>query len=100
MTTPRTTAAAAAAAPADRPRSLHVVCELARLAACTYCPATGLDWPCAAPGGGPEGYHVARFAAAMRRGLITGPDLTTVLNTAGVFTNGTLIYDQPGGGTQ
>jgi hypothetical protein len=43
---------------------------------------------------------VARFAAAMCRGLITGTDLTTVLETAGVFTNATLVYDHPQGGAQ
>ena len=89
-----------AAAPAAGPRTLHAICELTRLAACCYCPAHGLDWPCTTSGTGPDGYHVARFAAAMRRGLITGTDLTTVLQTAGVFTNATLIYDQPLGGAR
>ena len=70
MTTARPTTATAAAA-AAAPRTLHPICELTRLAACGYCPADGLDWPCTSSGTGPEGYHVARFAAAMRRGLIT-----------------------------
>jgi len=82
------------------PRTLHPICELTRLAACGYCPADGLDWPCASSATGPEGYHVARFAAAMRRGLITGADLAVVLEAAGVFTNATLVYDVPLGGTQ
>jgi hypothetical protein len=40
------------------------------------------------------GYHVARFARAQRRGLISGPDLMAVLDTAGVFTTSTVIYDE------
>ena len=43
---------------------------------------------------------MARFAAAMRRGLITGADFAVVLETAGVFTNATLVYDVPLGGGQ
>ena len=97
--TPATTTATAAAPPAG-PRTLHPICELTRLAACGYCPAAGLDWPCTSSETGPEGYHVARFAAAMRRGLITGADFAVVLETAGVFTNATLVYDAPLGGAQ
>ena len=76
--TPATTTATAAAAPPAGPRTLHPICELTRLAACGYCPAAGLDWPCTSSETGPEGYHVARFAAAMRRGLITGADFAVV----------------------
>ena len=82
------------------PRTLHPICELTRLAACGYCPADGLDRPCTSSETGPEGYHVARFAAAMRRGLITGADFAVVLEAAGVFTNATLVYDVPLGGAQ
>jgi hypothetical protein len=84
------------------PRTLHAICELTRLAACGYCPAQGLDWPCASSGSGnsPDGYHVARFIAAMHRGLISGADLMTVLDWAGAFTYRTLVYDQPLGGRQ
>jgi hypothetical protein len=91
MTTAHTTTTAA-------PRTLHAICELTRLAACTCCPADGLDWPCTRSGTGPEGYHLARFAAAMRRGLITGADFTAVTEAAGAFTSATLIYDAPLGG--
>ena len=77
---------------APAPWTLHAICELTRLAACSACGAAGLDWPCTSSSSGPEGYHVARFAAAMRRGLITGADLTVVLETAGVFTNATLVF--------
>lgn len=45
----------------------------------------------------PDGDHVARFGRAFRRGLISGPDLVTVLGTAGVFTLATIIYNTPGG---
>ena len=85
---------------AAAPWTLHAICELTRLAACGYCPADGLDWPCTSSETGPEGYHVARFAAAMRRGLITGGDFAVVLESVGVFTNATLVYDAPLGGAQ
>jgi hypothetical protein len=45
-----------------------------------------------------RGYHVARFARAMRRGLISGPELITVLQTVGAFTDSTVIYDLVPGG--
>ena len=99
--TPATTTATAAAAPSAGARTLHPICELTRLAACGYCPADGLDWPCTSSQTGPEGYHVARFATAMRRGLITGADFAVVLaETAGLFTNATVVYDIPLGGAQ
>jgi len=45
-----------------------------------------------------RGYHVARFCRGFRRRLISGPDLTTVLQAAGTFTLATVIWDeQPGG---
>ena len=43
------------APPSAGPRTLHAICELTRLAACGYCPADGLDWPCTASGTGPDG---------------------------------------------
>jgi len=98
MTSTPTTTTATAAVPPAGPRTLHPICELARLAACGYCPAAGLDWPCTSSETGPEGYHVARFAVAMRRGLITGADFAVVLEATGVFTNATLVYDVPLGG--
>lgn len=81
------------------PRTLHAICELARLAVCDYCQANGLHMPCVSTGAGPDGYHVARFAAARRRGLISDLDFLAVLEeTAGVFTSATVIYDQRLGG--
>ena len=50
--------------------------------------------PCVSSGAGPDGLHVARFAAARCRGLITGADFAAVIEAAGVFTNGTVVYDQ------
>jgi hypothetical protein len=76
------------------PRSLHVICELTRLAICDYCWAGTLTQPCVCSGKGPDGLHIARFAAALRRGLITEADFAAVIEAAGVFTNGTIVYDQ------
>jgi hypothetical protein len=83
---------------AARPRTLHAICELTRLAACSYCWADTPHWPCAFSGTGPDGLHIARFAAALRRGLITAADFTAVTETAVVFTNATIVYDETLGG--
>ena len=45
----------------------------------------------------PEGDHVARFGRALRRGLVTGPELIAVLQTLDAFTNTTIVRDVPGG---
>ncbi len=73
-------------------RSLHSICDLARLVNCGEC------WspphvPCLRGGHGTQGYHAARFARALRRGLISGPDLTAVLDDTEVFCNSTVVYD-------
>ena len=91
--------AAAADMPA-RPRTLHAICELTRLAACGYCWADTPAQPCAFSGTGPDGLHIARFAAAVRRGLITAADFTAVIETAGVFTSATIVYDEILGGAR
>jgi hypothetical protein len=80
------------------PRSLHAICELTRLAACGYCPAATLGQPCASSDVGSDGFHIARFAAAYRRGLITAADFTAVTKVAGAFGNATLVYDDTLGG--
>jgi hypothetical protein len=78
-------------APAAAPRSLHEICELVRQANCGECwQVPGI--PCTS-----EGDHVARFGRAMRRGLISGPDLLAVLGTLGAFTTATVIFDAPDG---
>ena len=43
--------------------------------------------------GGVDGYHLARFAAARRRGLITAAEMDAVLDAAEVITNGTIVRD-------
>ena len=89
-----TTASTTAAAP----RSPHAICELTRLAACGYCGADTPHWPCVSSGTDADGLHIARFAAALRRGLITEADFSMVIEAAGVFTNATIVYDQILGG--
>jgi hypothetical protein len=86
-----TTAARAPAA-----RSLREICEAARQANCGEC------WqvpgaPCSQD---PDGDHVARFARAMRRGLISGAELIAVLQPLGTFTGSTLVYGQPADGAR
>lgn len=80
------------------PRSLHVICELTRLAICDYCWAGTLTQPCVCSGKGPDGLHIARFAAARRRGLITEADFGVVIEAAGAFISATIVYDQVLGG--
>jgi hypothetical protein len=86
-----------AVSPAGR-RTLHAICELARLAACGICRAGAPTQPCVCSGSGPDGLHVARFVAALRRRLITSADFAAVIDAAGVFTNATIVYDQTLGG--
>lgn len=74
-------------------RSLHVICELTRLAACGSCPAAGLDRPCVQSATEPDGLHVARFAEASRRGLITAADLEAVIRAAGTASAAAIVYD-------
>jgi hypothetical protein len=88
----------AVTATAAGPWSPHAICELTRLAACGYCPADTLHWPCVSSGTGPDGFHIARFAAARHRGLITEADFVAVITAAGVFTNATIVYDETLGG--
>jgi hypothetical protein len=73
-------------------RGLHAICELARLVNCGECWAPP-HVPCLRGDRGTSGYHVARFARARRRGLISGPDLTAILDDAEVFSNSTVVYD-------
>ena len=73
-------------------RGLHAICELARLANCGECWAPP-QVPCLRGSRGTSGYHVARFARARRRGLISAADLTAVLDDVEVFANSTVVYD-------
>ncbi len=74
-------------------RTLHALCEQsARLVPCEECGA-----PSAMPCGRRPvpGSHLARFAAAYRRGLLTDAEMDTVLHAAGpVFTSHSLIRDE------
>jgi len=81
--------------PAVRP--LSEIIEDARRANCGQCwQVPGL--PCVMSTiTGRDGYHVARFGRAMRRGLISGPELITVLRTLPAFTNASVVYDTPDG---
>jgi hypothetical protein len=77
-------------------RSLAAICEAARQANCGECwQVPGV--PCSQD---PEGDHVARFARAMRRGLISGAELVAVLQPLGPFTSATLVYGQPADGAR
>ena len=51
--------------------------------------------PCAHSPVGDEGFHVARLGRGMRRGLITGRELVSVLQTLVAFDSATLVYDVP-----
>ena len=68
-------------------RPLPEVCEAVRQANCGEC------WQVPGKPCTPEGDHVARFGRAMRRGLISGPDLLAVLETLGAFTTATVISE-------
>jgi hypothetical protein len=79
--------------PIAAPRSPSDISQAARQANCGEC------W--AVPGESctrdPEGDHVARFGRAMRRGLISGPELLAVLGALDAFTMATVICDAPDG---
>ena len=97
------------APPTSAARSLHEICESACEANCGHCWALPGDEcvfttvPVSLPvtRGTPlqpaRGYHVARFARAMRRGLISGPDLIAVLQALDAFNNDTIVRDIPDG---
>ena len=89
MTTNPTTATGP---PAARPR--HEICASARQVNCGECWRVPGE-PCT-----PEGDHVARYARAMRRGLISGPELIAALQALGPFTAATLVYGQPADGAR
>ena len=72
-------------------RSLPEISELVRQVNCGEC------WQVPGPPCTPGGDHVARFGRAMRRGLISGPDLVAVLGTLDAFTTATVIRDAPDG---
>jgi hypothetical protein len=73
-------------------RSRHEICEAVRLVNCGHCWARP-GAPCTSGETAVNGLHVARFARAMRRGLIAGPELIAVLQALVKFTPGTVICD-------
>jgi hypothetical protein len=88
-------------------RSLHDICQDASRADCGHCWAhtTG---PCVTFGPGDRplavvsdtgapGWHLARFARACRRGLISAADLAAVLQGFDVFAGHTVVFDADGG---
>jgi hypothetical protein len=79
---------------ATGPVSLHAVCELARLANCGCCWARP-GQPCATGRDGAAGYHLARFARAERRGLISTTAFDAVLAATGqgMFDGSTIVFD-------
>ena len=74
--------------PAARSRA-EVLADVRR-ATCGHCWAFPGE-PCVIGPRGTPGYHVARLSRAMRRGLITGPELIAALRTGLPFTNATVI---------
>lgn len=75
-----------AGTPAAGHRPLAEIAADAIQAECGEC-WPGHGSPCDAPG-----LHLARYARARRRGLISGPDMAAVLSVAGdVFTPSTVI---------
>jgi hypothetical protein len=76
--------------PAVRP--LHEILAAVRQVNCGECwtlPGTA----CALGPDGADGVHVARLSRAMRRGLVTGPELVSVLQALVTFDTATLVYD-------
>lgn len=78
---------------AGPPRPLPEVCAAACQAPCLYCSRMP-GHPCAVSTvTGAPGYHVARFARAMRAGLISGRELVNTLAVPKRFSGATLIYE-------
>jgi hypothetical protein len=93
-------------------RSLHDICEAARLGSCgPFCGALPGDEcvftsaPVSVPvtGNTPtrpaRGYHMARFARAESRGLISAAEVAAVTGTAASFTPARVIFDTGQEGT-
>jgi len=83
------------APPTHAMRPLPEILAAVRRATCGECwqhPGT----PCAQSPSGADGMHVARLTRAFRRGLVSGPELVTVLQAVVGFTLSTVVYgDQP-----
>jgi hypothetical protein len=86
-TNPTMTAAPAMA------RSLPEILAAARMVNCGHC-GQAPGQPCAHSPAGSDGFHVARLARAFRRGLVSGPELITVLQILVGFTWSTVVYQE------
>ena len=76
---------------AETPHAAPTVYERARQARCGVCWAEPGD-PCGDARGDLPGLHLARFARARRKGLISGAEVAAVIGAAGdVFTSSTVI---------
>jgi hypothetical protein len=74
---------------AELPRSIHAVAEQgARRVTCGFCWQAPGE-PCTA-----DGFHLARFLRAHRRGLITRAELVTVLATLTVIAEGAVVTEE------
>lgn len=79
-------------------RTLHAICEITCLLSCAHCWA-GPQHACVTNTSDGESYHLARFAAAHRKNLLTEADMAVVLAVAGsVFTFASLVCDDTLGG--
>jgi hypothetical protein len=73
-------------------RSLREILAVARMINCGQCwQARGR--PCRQSPTGSQGIHVARLARAFRSGLVSGPELITVLQDVVGFTLSTVVYE-------
>jgi hypothetical protein len=79
-------------APPPAVRPLSEILAAVSMATCGHC-WTKPGTPCAHGPDGAGGYHVARLSRAMRRGLITGPELVAVLQALVTFSSSTVVYD-------
>jgi hypothetical protein len=71
-------------------RSLHEICETAKLTSCAFCDARPGSW-CLVTGA--PGIHLARFARARTTGLLTAAEFASVIADADVFTGATVVRD-------
>lgn len=71
-------------------RTLSGICADALHATCGHCWSIP-GQPCVTVD--PGGFHIARFARAMRRGLISDQDFLAVAEVAVVFTDATVVYE-------
>ena len=70
--------------------ALREISEAALSANCGFCWSPPGE-PCVTQH--PAGMHVARYARAMRKGLLTSADLALVLDEVGVFTEASVLYE-------